>query len=116
MWSCQAKPFHTKHIQRELTEAVEEVAARGWGNVSPVAGSEVVSVDSSLSAIIRTSSVGIGEVHNLGKFSLGTQRIQYRRVYPHLLGNRDSGLVREELGRLVGNRAPGSTSISADVD
>ena len=70
MWNRQAQSFHTKHIQSELTEAVEEVAARGRGNVSPVAGSEVVSIDTSLSAIVRTSSVGICEVHNLGKLSL----------------------------------------------
>lgn len=34
----------------------------------------------------------------------------------HLLGNRGSGLVGEELGGLVGNGAPCSTGISADVD
>lgn len=43
-------------------------------------------------------------------------RRRYRRVYPHLLGNRNSGLVGKELGRLVGNRAPGSTGVGADVD
>lgn len=116
MWNRQSRSFYTKRIQSELTEAVEEVAARGWGNVSPVAGSEVVSVDTSLSAIVRTSSVGISEVHDLDKLSLATQRIQYRRISPHLLGNRNSGLVGEELGRLVGNGAPGSTSVGADVD
>lgn len=85
------------HIDTESTEAVVEIAASGRGDVGPLARGQIVLPNTTLSAIVRAGSVGIGEVNDL-------------------LGGLKDSLVREELLGLAIDRAPGGTGVSADVD
>ncbi|TKW53297.1 hypothetical protein CTA1_2369 [Colletotrichum tanaceti] len=85
------------HVDAQAAEAVKEIGARGRGDVGPRARGEVVLVDAAAGAVVGAGAVRVGEVDDL-------------------LGRLQSGLVREELGRLVGDGAPGRAGVVADVD